>query len=84
MQLTLTKPMQDLFKSALADPNFCPKLRKEAQIAADASLDQKKQGVSLGLLRESCNFFSEQQPGKNKKKRYCLFFYIYIYIYRCI
>ncbi|KAG2224095.1 hypothetical protein INT45_004976 [Circinella minor] len=64
MQLTLTKPMQELFKSVLADPNFCPKFRKEAQIAANASLDQKKQGVSLSLLRESCTFFSEQQLGR--------------------
>ncbi|KAI9277250.1 endoplasmic reticulum-based factor for assembly of V-ATPase-domain-containing protein [Phascolomyces articulosus] len=63
MQLTLTKPMQELFQSALEDPNFCPKFRKEAQIAAKASLDHKN-GVSLGLLRESCNFLSKQQPGR--------------------
>ncbi|KAI9490190.1 hypothetical protein BDB00DRAFT_875517 [Zychaea mexicana] len=63
MQLTLTKSMQELFRTALQDPNFCPTFRKEAQIAVDASLDQKN-GVSLSLLRESCNFVSELQPGR--------------------
>ncbi|KAI8139660.1 endoplasmic reticulum-based factor for assembly of V-ATPase-domain-containing protein [Fennellomyces sp. T-0311] len=61
MLLTLTKPMQDLLKSALEDPDFCPKFRDEAQIAVEASLDQKN-GVSLGLLRESCSYLSKQQP----------------------
>lgn len=77
MQLVLTRNIQQALQSVIDEPGLCSNLRKEAEQAVNAPLDQEH-GISLSLLRElskvlsrrtdSMFFFSTSGYGENPQR----------------
>lgn len=76
MQLVLTRNIQQALQSVIDEPGLCSNLRKEAEQAVNAPLDQEH-GISLSLLRELSKvlsrrtdsmFFSTSGYGENPQR----------------